>query len=374
MGFEVDFLPVGNGEKSGDAIAVRFGNLTGSWREQFVMVIDGGTQESGQALVDHIQQVYGTTYVDLAVSTHPDGDHASGLYLVLEQLKVGRLWMHRPWEHSPDIKHMFDDGTLSNDRLSEGMKKALTDAWDLEKLAKRKGIRITEPFSDNEANGQYEGIFVLGPSEDYYQSLLPHYRDLPDLKESAAGALGSLLRAMGKGVVALAERVLESWGKETLADPADDATSAENNSSAILLLRLYGQDLLFTGDAGVPALERAANFAEFGGVDLQACRFQQVPHHGSKRNVGPTLLDRIVGPKLAAPGGAPTKTVFISAGKEGNPKHPAKKVVNAYIRRGARVCATQGTALRHSFEAPARQGWGPATPLPFSREVDEEED
>ncbi len=27
MGYEVDFLPAGNGEKSGDAIAVRFGDL-----------------------------------------------------------------------------------------------------------------------------------------------------------------------------------------------------------------------------------------------------------------------------------------------------------------------------------------------------------
>ena len=47
MGFEVDFLPVGEGEKSGDAIAIRCGNLNGSRNEQFVMVIDGGTLDSG---------------------------------------------------------------------------------------------------------------------------------------------------------------------------------------------------------------------------------------------------------------------------------------------------------------------------------------
>lgn len=369
MGFEIDFLPVGEGEKSGDAIAFRCGNLTGPRNEQFVMVIDGGTLESGDALVEHIQTTYRTSHVDLAISSHPDGDHASGLYRVLEDLTVGRLWMHRPWEHCADIMHMFDDGTLSNDRLSVKMRKALMDAWDLEKLALRKGIPITEPFADGEANGQYQGIYVLGPTEDYYQSLLPCFRDMPDLQESIANYLSGGFRTLAKGAVALAERVLESWGRETLQDPAEDATSAENNSSAIILLRVDGKDLLFTADAGVPALERAVNLAEASGIALPACYFQQVPHHGSKRNVGPQLLNRLIGPKLPS-SGTTNKTVIVSAAKDA-PKHPAKKVVNAYIRRGARVLATQGAGISLPFNAPSR-GWVTATPLPFSQEVEED--
>src|SRR5262249_39227206 len=142
--------------------------------------------ESGGALVEHIQAVYGTDRVDLAINTHPDADHANGLYRVLEELNVSHLWMHRPWLHSPDIKHMFDDGTLSNDRLTDKMRKALSAAWALENLARRKGIRITEPFSDGEENRQYQGIYVLGPTQDYYQNLLPHFRDMPDVKEAIA--------------------------------------------------------------------------------------------------------------------------------------------------------------------------------------------
>src|SRR5262249_48644879 len=143
---------------------------------------------------------------------------------VLEELTVRRLWMHRPWEHSSDIHHMFKDGTISKDRLPAKMRKALDDAWDLEKIAERKGIPITEPFADGEANRQYQGIYVLGPTEDYYQSLLPHFRDMPDVRESVANYLGGGFRTLAKGAVALAERVLESWGKETLQDPAEDAT------------------------------------------------------------------------------------------------------------------------------------------------------
>lgn len=33
MGYEIDFIPVGNGEKSGDAIVLRFGNLLTGRRE-----------------------------------------------------------------------------------------------------------------------------------------------------------------------------------------------------------------------------------------------------------------------------------------------------------------------------------------------------
>jgi hypothetical protein len=64
MAYEVDFMAVGDGEKSGDAIALRFGNLVGPRSEQKVFVIDGGTKESGEKLVEHIQKYYGTTRVD----------------------------------------------------------------------------------------------------------------------------------------------------------------------------------------------------------------------------------------------------------------------------------------------------------------------
>ena len=112
MGYEIDFLPVGTGECSGDAIALRFGSLQGSRNEQTVIVIDGGYKEDGEKLIEHIKTFYGTGSVDLVISTHPDNDHSSGLAAVLEELKVGRLWMHKPWEHTDDIARMFHDGRL----------------------------------------------------------------------------------------------------------------------------------------------------------------------------------------------------------------------------------------------------------------------
>ena len=110
MGYEADFLAVGDGEKSGDAIAVRFGNLYGRREEQFILVIDGGTNESGERMVNHIHRYYQTDWVNLVLSGHPDADHSSGLEVVLEELGVQHLWMHRPWEHSTEIRGWFTDG------------------------------------------------------------------------------------------------------------------------------------------------------------------------------------------------------------------------------------------------------------------------
>ena len=194
---------------------------------------------------------------------------------------------------------------------------------------------------------------------------------MPEVNEQVAAYFSKGFRAMYEAAAEVVSKVAKAWGKETLQEPEEKATSAENNTSVVLLLQLAGKQLFFTSDTGVPALERAADLADQLGIDLTASTFEQVPHHGSKRNVGPTILNRIVGPKLPASTSPKTKTVVVSASKGGMPKHPAKKVTNAYQRRGAKVLATQGDSLRHSHEAPARSGWGPATPLPFYNEVED---
>jgi len=67
MAYEIDFLPVEAGDKSGDAIAFRI------WRGQYfwVFVIDGGYRDSGDALVEHINYYYGTNTINLAILTTP---------------------------------------------------------------------------------------------------------------------------------------------------------------------------------------------------------------------------------------------------------------------------------------------------------------
>ncbi len=360
VGYEVDFLPVGDGEKSGDAITMRFGSLFRNPREQTVVVIDGGFKSNGEELVKHIKEFYQTGRVDCVVCTHPDADHVSGLSVVLEQLEVGCLLMHQPWNHTNDISHLFEDSRVTAAGVRQALIESLDQARDLEKLATRKGIRIVEPFSG--LNGFNGALRVIGPTEAYYKSLLPGYRGTPEPEQKLAAL--ARFAAEAKEVV---KKVAETFGIETLDDFGE--TTAENNSSAVLLLTVDGQSMLFTADAGIPALTEAISRLQQEGFDFATLKSIQVPHHGSRRNIGPTLLNTLVGPKLQ--GQEKKKTAFVSVSPEGAPKHPAKKVMNAFLRRGAPVHATSGKTVCHSHNAPARAGWVPSNAFPLFDEVEE---
>lgn len=343
MAFEVDFMGVGQGERSADAIALRFGDLS-SPQSQTVMVIDGGTQESGEQLVEHIQRYYGTKRVDFAVLTHPDADHASGLSVVLEKMEIGTLLMHRPWEHAAEIRSMFVNNTIAIGRLEDKLQRALQNAKDLEVIATRRRIQIVEPFAGIKTSDG--SIQVLGPTERYYQSLICDFRNTPAAKESL---IAKAFRAVEEGV---------SWVKETLHFETltdEGVTSAENNSSAIVLITDGADRLLFTGDAGIPALSAALDYAQASGNRIDGLRCFQVPHHGSRRNLGPTVLNRLTGMKAA----------YISCCKDGAPKHPSQRVINALIRRGANVYSTCGTTHCAREGAQGRQGWNPAAARQF---------
>jgi beta-lactamase superfamily II metal-dependent hydrolase len=358
MAYQVDFLPVGEGEHSGDAIALRFGDFSDPMTTQ-VVVIDGGFQSSGEALVKHITEVYNTTYVDVAVSTHPDRDHSSGLSVVLEELTVGQLWMHKPWEHTEDIKHMFKDGRVTDMRVAEGIRRSLEDVRWLETLADRKHVPIVEPFWGVQDNTQT--LMVLGPTREFYESLLPNFRCTPAPKFES---LYSLLLGRAGG---LAVKVAEKIGIETLQEP--EGTHAENDSSVIMILVHSNDCILFTADAGVPALTEAVGRLEALGFDFNRLRIVQIPHHGSKRNVGPNILDRLLGPKRADD--AILRRAVVSVSPDAEEKgHPSRRVTNAFRRRGARPQGTFGQGIMFQKDA-VRPGCYPLPDIPFYEDVDD---
>jgi beta-lactamase superfamily II metal-dependent hydrolase len=368
MGIEIDFLAVGDASKSGDAIAVRFGNLYSNRREeQTIITIDGGTKESGADLVEHIKKHYGTTIVDYAFLTHPDGDHASGMSEILENLTVRTVLMHRPWNHSNAIHNLFDDDRITPNSIRERSKENLAAAHEIEKLAIAKGIKILEPFA---GVGTKDGsIKVLGPSLEYYREVLSKFDYMPELIEAKSAENFSIFNAAARAIKWIAER----WDQDLLVEPEEDATSPENNSSMILLITTgNGTQHLLTGDAGVPALSKALDYAADNSISLSNLTFIQTPHHGSKRNIGPSVLDRLFG-GIKPLGTTPDKTTFISAAKEGEPKHPNKRVTNAFLRRGVKPFVTAGKAVRHHDDAPPRVGWSTANPIPFHNQVEDDE-
>ncbi len=363
MGYEIDFLQVGvDSSKSGDAIALRWGDLHGPRGEQTVAVIDGGFMDSGEALVELIEKYYNTDRVDYVLSTHPDADHASGLLVLLDKMQVGTLLMHLPWshEHTNSISDVFKSGRVTDNSVRERLKKSLDTASDLEALARSKSIPIVEPFA---GLGTKDGVFrILGPTKAFYESLLPEFRELPQTVEGTASSI------LSKAASTITNWLDETLDIETLTDKDD--TSPENNSSAIAMLTVDGRSALFSADSGKPALTAVLDRLDSEGFDYSSLKFVQVPHHGSRRNVGPTILNRLLGPKQLAE--ERTRTAFVSAAKEGAPSHPSKKVANAFRRRGAPIYTTASDGAKwHSHDAPDREGYSTATPLPFYDQVEE---
>ncbi|WP_422473688.1 ComEC/Rec2 family competence protein [Endozoicomonas sp. ALB032] len=366
MGHEVDILGVGEKSNSGDAIALRFGNLHGDRSEQVVVIIDGGYKDDGQKLVEHITEHFDTNKVDVVISTHPDQDHINGLQTVIEELEVSELWIHKAWDHNEGLAAEFKDGRITDNSISERLKESLNQAHELVKKAEEKGIIIREPFT---GLTRY-GIRILGPSLEFYEKLLPQFDGMPEAKKIDETAKKSLAAALLDSAKAMVHMVFPKWGTDEIDD--EDGTSAKNNSSVITQIVDDGHRLIFTGDAGITALNYAANELE-GDQDDATLTFFQIPHHGSRRNIGPEVLNRLIGKPLESEGGSRHFSAIASTAKEGEPKHPHKSVLNAFIHRGATVHATRGLGIRHNRNAPERRGWGALNGEPFSTEPYEEE-
>lgn len=357
MQYEIDYIPVGAGEKSGDAICLRFGNLNGDRSEQTIVVIDGGDKTSGDAIVEHIRAYYpvnqrGHNDIDYVISTHPDSDHASGLCTVLEEFKVGTLLMHRPWEHMSEIKDAFTDGRWTARGLGDKIEASLKHANELEIIANRKGIDIVEPFQGIKTNDGT--IHVLGPSRDFYQTMLTAFRCTPE-SSVRMGLVGGFLQRAQE----IVRQIEDRWDLDLLNDD-NDSTSAENNTSTIILLTLGDKRVLFTADAGKTALLNAIAYADSLAISLTGLELLHVPHHGSRRNINSKILKKIN-----------SRLAHVSASGE-NKKHPSKRVTNALQKHGVQTVniTRKNTVLYHNLAN--SRGWnGQITPEPFHSQVEE---
>jgi hypothetical protein len=369
MNCEIEFLPVGDASRPGDAIVVRYGDAS----SYELMIVDGGNRDSGKALVEHVRKHFGTNVViSHVVLTHADADHASGLRVVLAELPVTNLWMHVPWAFADAARPYFASKNWTGDGLRDAIRKEYDVLAELVQLAGSRQITVQPPFA-----GATIGPFrVLSPHRDIYTVLMPQFDRTPDPDQNAIEATGwwigkqpgFIARIIEKAVTKAQTWVTETWGKELLRDGG--ITSASNESSVVLYGDFgVGRRVLLTGDVGVRGLSYAAYCAAQLGLQLQDFMCVQIPHHGSRRNVGPTILNQILGPILTE-GGATRFWAFVSAPKDDD-THPRKMVLNAFTRRGGGVVATQGLSKVHWGGFPPREGYVTATAVPFASSVEE---
>lgn len=365
---EIEFRPVGDKSKAGDAIVVRYGEID----NYQIMLVDGGTMDAGETLAGHLKSTFGgNVQIEHIVLTHSDADHASGLRAVLRDLPVKNVWLHIPWNFAAEAKHLFKDSRWTDAGLSQEIKKEYDIVSEIVDLAKEKGCNIYYPFQ-----GATIGPFtVLSPSKMDYIYLLPQFDKTPEPDQKFLEGLGVWIgkATTNRYVLKLQEMAAkvrkwlpENWTTEHLRDGG--VTSASNESSVVLYADCGNERrILLTGDAGNRALHWAKNFATSKKLTLKKFSFVQIPHHGSRRNVGPTILNELIGP--VQPKGTNLFSAYVSAPAD-DEDHPKKIVLNAFMRRGGSVFATQGQSKIHRGGFPSRPGNSSAEPMSFSDKVE----
>jgi hypothetical protein len=358
--FEVDFLKV-EAKDSGDAIALRY-RLNGITS---IHVVDGGFEETGDHVVEHIQKYYGSApVISRVVATHPDGDHLVGLRTVLEELDVQELWMLRPWLYAGQIIHRFKN-VSSVDYLVRALKDAYPNVAALETIAGQRGIPIKEPFQ-----GATIGAFrVMAPTKARYLDLVVNSDRTPEAFAAQKSALSPFEATIKRAARAIAAFVKAAWGEEVFSS---EEISAENKMSVIQHAFLCGKHILLTADAGIDSFAEAAAYAPWIGLNLPGIDRFQAPHHGSRRNVSTDMLDQWLGPRLesqVAAGQERFSSVISSA--KADPDHPRKAVIRALIHRGGKVVATERRDIQMQSNAPNRQGWSAVEGESYPEEQEE---
>ncbi len=365
MGYEINFIGISEETKDADAIALR-------WEDQgkttTIGVYDGGNQKYGEALGSFLDDYFLTPskkIIDFVICSHSDMDHSSGLKHILENYKVKKLYMNRPWLYVDELFPFIDDGRITKESLEKRLRESYSYISDLEEIAERKGVQIYEAFEGTSVSDE---MVILSPSKDFYLDLLKESQKTP-LTENSAKSYESIFSRVKRYI----KNLIESWTTEHLKE--DVTTSAENEMSVVCLGGDYDEKsyFLLTGDAGVRALSNAISLTEGNGFSIKEnVNFVQIPHHGGRHNVSSSLLNKLIG-KIVQEGSSPTKTAFCSVGK--NSDHPLQMVVNAFIRRGVKVYKTNGGTICHHVGIQFnRPGWTSINREEFNRNVEDWED
>jgi hypothetical protein len=253
-------------------------------------------------------------------------------------------------------------GTLCVHRLGArgGSSLPAAEAVDeLIELAEREGTDVVEPFAG--VAGYGGALTILGPDEGWYAQLVA-----AQVAEAPSRAARRAPSRLAEAVRSVGQRFLSYLPVEV---PFDDrgGTNPRNNTSVDTLLEVDGRRMLFTGDAGVPALDQAWDFLGTTGRGVHPPTLMQIPHAGSRHNASSDVLTRLLGP----PGQDQTRQAEVSVAAR-SVRHPSPRVVNAYMRRGCDVFETRGRGLHWYNDAPDR-GWPPVEPLePMDESLEED--
>jgi len=320
MAYEIEVLSLGNA----DSTIIRYYCEKGL---EWVILIDAGNTGDGKVIKSYIDKYTNQKYIDLAICTHPDNDHIGGFFYIVENIKINEFWIHDPSLHiKMDVLRKTISSATARKKLSY-ITESLDNSSNLLKLIDDNGIPRNEPFA--ELKHHTIPLKVLGPSRLFYEELLKGFRDVDSLIKE--------------------ELFIENFAiqdisfDESLSDTldADDDKSCENNSSAIVAFHPKNEIFLFTGDAGVIAIEKMMqSYPGISGIIIL-----KVPHHGSKYNLSSKIIKAL----------SPRYSIIPASGTR---KYPSRAVVNALKKVGSLVYVTcDYNSLIYQRGFPSRIGY-----------------
>lgn len=323
--YEIKFFPVGNSKKGGDAIFIR---LYDKDDNVVVILIDGGYQDTGNAVISYMKKL-GLDTINLMVNTHPDLDHISGLTTIMAspEIKVEKLLYNRPWRDNNIKADLFLDGRITDKSLNRRLAENFKKAYELEQLAEQKQeISGKQCVIIHPTVGKtyFDCFHILGPTAEHYRKYLLLSDKTPTTEDSADKDPYKSKKLNWRKFLGL----IIPWIQ-------DERTSEINETSVVSFLQLPDKRFLFTGDAGKVGLADAVHYLYVTSpiVDYEVTHLQ-LPHHGSRKNINPALIRKIG-----------CGNYIISCPPEGEDEgHPSPRLVNKIleIQPKARIHKTAG--------------------------------
>ena len=341
--YEIDILDV----EAADAILIHFYDDND---QDYIVCIDAGNYSDGKKISDFIKTQYSRFKIDLAIVTHCDADHYGGFAWLLEDMRanpctsvdIKKFWINDPGNHVDKDDYRYRTSQRSVIREAQEVFTLPSTSKNLIEMIDRSGIDRAEAFSwgVGECFAFGKTIEVIGPTEKYYASLVPNFRNelIPYDDDSEYDDDSH-------------PQYDSSISLSYALDNSEDDASSHNQSSIIILFRPNdGRKFLFCGDAGV------ADFENLDTSDIEKIKSSymlKVPHHGSKHNLN-SIWIRHFNPYNA----------YISTQKYG--RFLSKAVVNSLNKIHCNVYSTHGPnkgnmQIHHNL--PLHKGYVPLKPL-----------
>lgn len=285
----VEMLPAAHG----DSLWIEYGDA----KEPCRVLVDGGPGFTYEALRWRILSLpQSARHFELLIVTHIDGDHIEGIIKLLQDETLGctidDIWFNdwKQIEHLPGHKDLEPilgplQGEFLGALISQRTHQTWNGPWD--------GGLISVPSTGNLPNHVLPGglrLTLLSPGLVELVELRKEWNKVVTDAGFSPGDREAALKQLSrrKRLGPPAERL----GDEDVASSVDN--SVANGSSIAVLIEFDGRRILLAADAFATrlreSLDRWRNQEDVSSVVLDAFK---LPHHGSKKNLTPQLLENI---------------------------------------------------------------------------------